>query len=223
MSSKVTVCLTSCNRFDLLKTTVDSFLSLNSYPIERFIITEDSGNIDMLNNIKNYFKDKVEVVFNPINLGAYKSIDNMYNMVNTEYIFHSEDDWHYSSNKNFIQESLNILDERKDLHQIWLRSINEFPSWIDPVTYKTSFGTSYKIVKYPHCGNWCGFSLNPGLRRLDDYKKMFPNGYAEFIAKGKFSGESELNCNNHAAKQGYRAAILVNHTCKHLGYGRTVL
>ena len=145
MSSKVTVCLTSCNRFDLLKTTVDSFLSLNSYPIERFIITEDSGNIDMLNNIKNYFKDKVEVVFNPINLGAYKSIDNMYNMVNTEYIFHSEDDWHYSSNKNFIQESLNILDERKDLHQIWLRSINEFPSWIDPVTYKTSFGISSRL------------------------------------------------------------------------------
>ncbi len=223
MKDQVTVCLTSCNRPDLLKKTLDSFFSTNSYPIEKIIVTEDSCNPSMKDFINKNYGSKVQLIFNEVNLGPFKSIDNMYNLVTTEYIFHSEDDWQYHSNPNFIKESMNILKERDDIHQVWIRSTKEFNDWIEPAVCKTKQNTSYKVVKNPHLGGWCGFSFNPGLRRLSDYKKMFPNGYTEFFEKDKFWGLSELNCNYVAAKQGYRAAILMNPACIHIGHGRTTL
>ena len=41
---EITLCLTSCNRWNLLEKTIDSFLKLNSYPIKEYLIYEDSNN-----------------------------------------------------------------------------------------------------------------------------------------------------------------------------------
>lgn len=218
----ITVCLTSCNRFDLLQITMDSFFKINNYPIKEFIINEDSGNISMRDNILSKYGDRVKLIFNPVNLGIYKSIDNIYNIVSSEYIFHCEDDWRFESNHNFMQDSLNILEEKKDIHQVWIRK-DAHPSWIEHNLYTTPSGTRYKMMKNPHCGDWCGFSHNPGLRRLSDYKKMFPNGFSEFILSNQKAVFTEHNCNLHAAKQGYRAAILENKTCVHIGDGRSTI
>ena len=37
---EVTLVITSCGRFDLLKETLDSFFEYNTYPIKKIIITE---------------------------------------------------------------------------------------------------------------------------------------------------------------------------------------
>lgn len=222
MDKKVTVCLASCNRFDLLQQTLDSFFSLNSFPIERFLVTEDSANEEMKNKIASRYGHQVELIFNPINLGAFKTFDNMYHMVDTQYIFHCEDDWKFESNPNFIQDSMDVLEERSDVHQIWIRKDIE-QSWIENHVDKTSTNVEYKMVKNPHLGTWCGFSGNPSLKRKSDYDRIFPNGYSEFIIPNVFSGLTELNCNDHAAKHGYRAAQLVNASIIHLGGGRTTI
>ena len=39
----VTFVLTSCGRMDLLEQTLDSFFKYNEYPIDRYLITEDSA------------------------------------------------------------------------------------------------------------------------------------------------------------------------------------
>lgn len=219
---KITVCLTSCNRFDLLQITLNSFLEINKYPIEKIIITEDSTNLDMKEKILSIYGDKIELIFNPTNLGPYKSIDNMYKLVNTEYIFHTEDDWKFDNNPFFIQESVDILEERKDIHQVWIRKDAQ-PDWIEDAIHKTSTNVSYKMLKVPHCGDWCGFSHNPGLRRKSDYLNMFPNGFAEFILPDQRAVFTEHNCNLHAMKFGYRAAILTNTSCVHIGGGRSTI
>jgi len=218
---KITVCLTSCNRFNLLQQTLDSFFQLNIYPIEKFLITEDSGNTDMQSKILSNYGDKVELIFNSVNLGPYKSIDNMYKQVNTEYIFHCEDDWKFFNNINFMNESVDILEERADLHQVWLRPINTLFDWVEPNILNTKNNIKYRIMKNPHCGDWCGFSHNPGLRRKSDYDKMFPNGFSEFIIPNQKIVFTEHNCNKHADKQGYRAAVLINHACDHIGHGQS--
>lgn len=69
MTKTFTLCITSFNRFDLLKQTVDSFLATNNYPIERIIIIEDSARQDMKNKIENYFGDKIDFIFNEQNIG----------------------------------------------------------------------------------------------------------------------------------------------------------
>ena len=222
-NKKVTVCLTSCGRFDLLQRTINSFFAVNLYPIEKFIITEDSAIPKMRDKTLEVYGDKVELIFNKTNLGMCKSIDNMYNLVNTEYIFHTEDDWTFRSNNNFMQESLDILEERQDIHQVWIRNFDHHPSIIEKDLHYTTTGVEYKMVVSPHPGDWGGFSFNPGLRRLSDYKKMFPNGYSEFILPNKKAVFTEHNCNLHAMKQGYRAAIIKNHCCDHTGGGRSTI
>lgn len=47
LKSDVTLVITSCNRFDLLKKTIESFSRNNTYPIREVIIIEDSGNFDI--------------------------------------------------------------------------------------------------------------------------------------------------------------------------------
>ena len=209
----ITVCVTSCNRWELLEQTLDSFLKLNTYPIERYILHEDSDNVDIVNKIKEKYP-MFEVFGSGYNVGLLKSIDNLYSLVETDYIFHLEDDWNFESNPNFIQESLNVL-ENKDIHQVWIRK--DIPNnWLE----KENLGT-YKMVKDCHFGDWCGFSFNPSLKRLSDYKFMFPNGYNFYNTHGTNSALNEHECIQIAASYGYRAAILNNRVCTHLGEGKS--
>jgi hypothetical protein len=209
---KITFCLTSCNRFDLLKRTLDSFFSVNTYPIHKFIITEDSGLLEMKNKIIDYFGDKINLIFNEKNLGIYKSIDNMYKFVDTEYLYHCEDDWEFSGNKNFIQESIDILEERKDIHRVCSRF--DLPNdWLEQNIYSTSSGVKFTRLKDPHCGDWNGFSNNPGLRRLSDYNNL----------KEKPAVFTEHNCMLNSRKFNFRAAVLLNRSCRHIGNGRSTI
>lgn len=211
----ITVCVTSCNRFDLLQKTIDSFLQLNKYPIHRYLLNEDSGNPEMVNRIKGRYGNLFEIVFKGLNEGLLQSIDNIYQMVDTPIIMHLEDDWLFQGNPNFIQESLTILEQNPNIHQVWIR--HGIPdSWLEHSNNKI-----YRMVKDCHFGDWCGFSFNPGLRRLSDYKTMFPNGYNFHNQHGSNSVQSEHDCNMVASAHGYRAAILNKAACRHIGDGKS--
>jgi len=225
---KVTVCITSFNRFDLLKQTIDSFISLNNnnYPIEKIIVIEDSGLIEMKSKILNEYNDKIELIYNKHTIGQPLALDKMYDAVETEYIFHTEDDYLYEGNSNFLKESVEILEEKKDVHQVWIRLLEDFepthgeegPQQFEDQILQTSSGVQYKMYKKNWRG-WSGFSWNPGLRRSDDYFEMFPKGFREFTTKNfrKSGIPTEFNCAQHAASQGYRGAFLLNGACKHMG------
>ncbi len=218
MSKDITFCLTSCNRFDLLQITLDSFFATNTHPIKKYIVIEDSGLPEMKDKILKKYGSKIELIFNDVNLGPYKSIDKLYAQVDTEYIFHSEDDWKFGNNPDFIKESLDILETNKNVNQVWVRKDIDW-SWIEPTTFGTVNYTKYKMVKCPHLGGWCGFSHNPGLRRKSDYTRIFPNGFAECILPNEKAVHTELACNIRAMNQGYRAATLINTACTHIGGG----
>lgn len=222
---KVTVCITSYNRFNLLKQTIDSFCNLNTHPIERIVVIEDSTNLEIKNKILQEYGNKIDLIFNEQRIGQAPSIDKMYNTVTTQYIFHSEDDYLYSGNPNFIKESIEILEERADLHQVWIKHFSDFTGasclQFEDDVLKTTSNIEYKLLK-GNFDSWCGFSWFPGLRRISDYHKMFPNGYGHFIGPESFvSGvQTEYRCNNHARPQGYRAAYLFNGTAgSHKGVG----
>lgn len=219
--SEVTVCLTSCDRFNLLQQTVDSFFNLNTYPIDRFIITEDSGNSEMKNKILQRYGNKVELVFNEKNLGVCKSIDNMYNLVSTKYIFHCEDDWRFYGNPNFVKDSVSVLDEFIDIHQVWIRSHAAIGKYLEQKMFRSKSGVEFKYVTIPHCGNWGGFSLNPGLRRVSDYKRIFPDGLSKFVVPNEPIVIAEYHCNVQAMKEGYKAVSLINYACDHIGHNQS--
>lgn len=228
----VTVCVTSYDRFDLLKQTIDSFRSLNTHAIERFIVVEDSAKPEMRDRISREYGDTIDLIFNEVNLGQPRSIDKAYRTITTDYIFHTEDDYLYVGNPNFIQDSIVILEERADVHQVWLRHLENYlvshgraaldgedgvRFFEDEVLFTTT-RVPYRLVRLPHWGSWCGFSWNPGLRRTSDYRRLFPDGYAAHVAPDKVGFEAEYCCNLHAMENGYRAAFMVDGACNNVGH-----
>ena len=210
---EVTVCLTSCGRWNLLQATLDSFLKLNTYPITKYLLHEDSGDIKIFEKIQKKYPF-IECIRSEQNVGLLKSIDNLYALVETEYIMHLEDDWIFENNPDFIQQSLEVL-ENPNIHQVWIRQgIPE--DWLET----ENFGL-YRMVKPCHFGDWTGFSFNPGLRRLSDYKLIFPEGYNVHNKHGSNSVLSEHDCNMVTIDYNYRAAILNNRVCRHLGEGKS--
>ena len=108
---EVTFCLTSCGRVDELEKTIDSFLKFNDYPIKDWFIIEDSGDTTIWSQIvslnNNKWNKRFKLIFNSNNIGQNASIDKMYAKVETEYIFHCEEDWEFYKG-GFIEDSLKV-------------------------------------------------------------------------------------------------------------------
>lgn len=218
--SDVTVTITSCGRYDLLKRTLDSFLKTNTYPVSEILVSEDSEDQSMKNKILAEYHDKITLIFNEKNLGLLGSLDNLFSKVKTKYIFHIEDDWEFDDNNHkYIQESKDILENNSNINQVWIRS-DAPKEWFDKNILSIN-NTKFSLVNEHHLDLWSGFSFNPGLRRTKDYETLFPNGFKHHHIKELPIVHSEYACNHHVNKFGYRAAILLNTCCRHIGDNRT--
>ncbi len=209
--SNVTVIITSCNRFDLLEKTLTSFMKFNTYPIKDYHLHNDGGSLH-LDRIQKKFPF-INIIHSSPRIGYSKSLDKLLQLVETEYVFTLEDDWKFHQNPGFIEKSLLILNACRDLHQVWIRDIEDHghPQG-DP--YEIFPNIMVRDVDYGYKKIWNGFSLNPGLRRMSDWKKWFPNGLS-------YCGDGdEATLAQHTAKFGYRAVSLVNSSMVHLGWNR---
>ena len=224
MNNQITVCLTSCSRFDLLEKTVKSLIANWDGPVPKeFLIYEDSANnvpVPIAYEIQAMFQDKVtvKVMSKYDKIGQIKAIDLLYSQVETPYIFHCEDDWEFYR-PGFIQKSLSILEENPKILQVWLRSPNDRNGHrCVGVPKMTKDRTRYQMLSAEHMNKWSGFSLNPGLRRLSDYQNLFPNGYSgvtTFDPKNPLKSEIEIG--QVYKKHGFRAATLLEGYVRHIG------
>lgn len=196
-TAKITLVLTSCGRNDLLEKTLDSFFQWNTYQIERYIITEDSADpkvfeeCDRLNREK--YDNKLEFIFNHEKLGQSSSIDLAYSKVETEYIFHCEEDWEFYRS-GFIEDSIKVLKTQPKVIQAWIRPKSDnILNKIQSKIYDLPLGVSVRIVDPASfivrganedgtdmvIKNYMGFSWNPGVKRLKDWQEL-SNGYSGF-------------------------------------------
>ena len=190
---EITVVLTACNRADLLEKTLDSFFETNTYPIKRFIIIDDGMNFGCNDFVKTKYELPIELIYNNPKLYQIRSIDYAYSMVETEYIFHMEEDWLFLK-KGFIEDSMKVLEADDNILQVWLRGIDDETAkhpW-NPQIYEVD---GLHMVFLNYTGIWNGFSFNPGLKRLSDWKKL-PNGYdgCDRITPAQQSGGVTLEC-----------------------------
>jgi hypothetical protein len=174
--------VTSCNRVDLLLKTIKSFNEFNTYPVNKMILIEDSG-IVLKNNLKSNLLNLIpfeglDIIINDVNLGQMRSIDKGYKKINTNYVFHCEDDW-YFYRYSFIEKSKKLFEiynqnEKENLLQIWLRNHNEMVTFAPFTTYSSILeeeGTKYAYV-FSSNHHWKGFSMNPGLKKIEDYQNI---------------------------------------------------
>lgn len=204
----ITVIVTDNNRVDLLERTLDSFLNLNTYPILSMHVHNDGTDQFFKKIIKKF--PMMNWHFSGKRIGYSASLDFLLSKVKTEYFFTCESDWNFYKNPGFMEKSLKILEENKHLHQVWLRDKEDHAHPLSKATRFVS-GIEVRDVLPGYRKVWHGFSLNPGLRRMSDWKAWFPNGLSEF--------KDEAVISQHLSRS-YKAVSLVESSIHHIGYGR---
>lgn len=221
--SNVTLVITSCGRFDLLKNTLNSFFEFNTYPIKKAIITEDSGDKAVYSAIPEKYKTNIDIIINKPKLGQIRSIDKAYSLVDTDYIFHCEDDWDFYRN-NFIEDSIKVLETNKNAYQVWLRSYyydikRDYPFHTLGDKFTAENVTYFRLLSSNE--KWQGFSFNPGLRRKSDYLKI-KGGYSSFLDENTGASIVESTISKYMKDNKMYAAILENDAVAHTGYDQHI-
>lgn len=214
--SKVTCVFTSCGRFDLLDITFNSFIKQNNYPIEKYIIIDNSTLPTAYESIQKIVGDikHVEIIVNEENIGQVSSIDKAYTLVDTEFIFHCEDDWLFF-NSGFIDKSIDVLNFDPKIVNLNIRSrFNGERGSTHPIHNErkvTDNNTTYYEYVQNFLGEWHGFSWNPGLRRKSDYDLVKP--YKQYV--------NEQGVGKKFKELEYKSACLESFYCKHVGGDNT--
>ena len=146
---RVTVVITSCGRLPGLRRTVHTLLASNTYPIDQYLIVDDSGNMDFAAKLIEEFGDVFDILVNRQRMGQLFSIDKAYSVVTSEYIFHCEDDWVFNGIPHLIRDSLSILN-----HDPWAFTVHvsntSFLYPVDAFEEETQDGVKYhKILNVP--------------------------------------------------------------------------
>lgn len=214
--SNVTVVCTACGRPDLLEITLDSFFKFNTYDVAKVIVIEDSGIVGINDHLKTKYP-VIRWIDNKKRMGQVKAIDRAYKEVKTEYIYHLEDDWqHYRP--GFIEKSIKVLETDPMILQVWIRhlsDLNGHPSHSVP-------GTAFRKLAFGFRGKFHGFSWNPGLRRLSDYKRIAPFSQHTTFDRAH-AGKSEIELGQLYFRLGYYAVVLKDGYVRHIGNNRHVL
>ena len=213
MKEKMSFVLTSCGRLDLLDRTLDSFFKFNNFPLESLFLTEDSIDQNIYYNIEKKWSGKMKFLFNKKKKGQIQSIVDAYKSINTPYIFHCEDDWVYTR-KNFIQDSLKILDFDPKIIQVWLES-KKSASRLDIFNYGPLIkhkGIGFRRVYCKEGWEWGYFSFRPGVKRMRDYNLI--GGYERF--------KNELDIGVCYKEHGYYTVIIENPAVIDIGLDQTI-
>ncbi len=204
------VVITSCGRFDLLRATLASLLPHLEVPPEKIIVVEDSCD-RAVEDVVAEFDGAFEVLVNPSKLGQIASIDRAYQRVETPFIFHCEDDWEFFRG-GFITELARLLDAESTVSMIGLRPRAELNPLVRNLPMESTATVQFFRYDPALHPEYFGYSFNPGLRRLADYRKLGP-----FAPLGH-----EPDVSYAFKKAGFRMAGLENPAVRHIGWGRHI-
>jgi hypothetical protein len=177
-------------------------------PLETIIIIEDSGDHTIHGTLSRFDHDFI-VLVNDTKLGQMGSIDRAYQKVTTPYIFHCEDDWVFTR-AGFIEESASLLVKYEQISMVGLRPRQDLNPLTREVPAKKYQGIEFFFYDPSRHPEYFSYSFNPGLRRLDDYKRIGP--YA------KLGYEPDVS---YAFKRaGFQMAGLEHPAALHIGWDR---
>jgi hypothetical protein len=228
--NSITAVFTSCGRPDLLFKTLNSFHRFNDHTISRIIVVEDG--LTAPSFLQSYrFETPSSILSTGKQVGQIAAIDYAYSLVDTEYIFHVEDDWEFYKT-GFISKSLRILKQEPRCLQVWLRALTDTNGHkIEKEIFYTKSIFNRKVpwrkLALGYQEVWNGFSFNPGLRRMSDYIRA--GGYGKYLkvasSKADIHGFGELAMSMYYKNNNYFAAILADHSgqgyVRHLGENRS--
>lgn len=157
----VSLFLTSCNRPQLLKATLESFVKYNTHPVEYGVIVEDSGLKGINDFAHSIVPFPIKIIYADQRRGQMKSIENGLQYLNTKYVFHCEEDWEFY-NYGFIEESMRILKKNDKITAVRLRAFDDLIG-----RYKFGITKVENEDYYKVSGHYTSYSWNPSLRTIE--------------------------------------------------------
>lgn len=217
--NEVTVILTSCGRFDLLRRTLDSFFKFNTYPVKEFWICDDSyESLPEWRVEFPFIKWPTPTVFK----NQIASLDLLWSLVKTPYAFVMEDDWEFLQ-PGFIEASMEVLQSNPKIMMVWLKELE--PLNVSPIEFVGTVTNgagkiSYGIFKrQPNLWAWHRF--NPSLKRKADYDLIAPfSKHTTWNPNKPWKSEADISKGYH--NLGFTAAILPTTYITHIGNNRHV-
>ena len=207
-----TVTLTSCGRFDLLEATLKSLLPRLEGPVADIVVVEDSGDRQVFDVVGEVVGKDATVLVNSARLGQMASIDLAYANVKTGWVFHCEDDWEFFSD-GFVGKSFAILNAFAQVSMVSLRAREELNPLVRDSDTRRLDGIPYFVAEPSLHPEYFGYSFNPGLRRMSDYRKFAPFADMPF-------GERDIS---YCFKRlGYTMGYLEEPAVRHIGDDRHV-
>jgi hypothetical protein len=212
-ASDTTFVLTSCGRFDLLAETMLTFIERNTAPIARYVVVEDSGDASVRDAIGG-LPLAIDFIVNDPPRGQLASIDRAYATVDTPYVFHCEDDWRFYR-RGFVEASRRVLDARGDVSVVVPRRLGQnemHDAIVGTAAVERVDGVDVRIPGPDAHPAYGGYSFNPGLRRLADWR-----------AAGPFAAHAnEAAVSFRFKMRGMRCAFLESPACETTGRHRHV-
>jgi hypothetical protein len=194
--------ITSCDRHDLLITTLESLVKNQKHRLA-IAINEDSSRVLVVPAIR----DTMINTYRLDGKGQNHSIETFLRAaikMKGRFYLHCEDDWEFDNNYDWITESLKIMQSDPKIIKVLCRSDS-----VHPCEFKNGYGILEPWTD-PWKGHvWHGFGWNPGITRIDLLAKFLP-----------------LKCDEQTLSKkiydaGYKTALLEKGVCKHIGEGRS--
>lgn len=212
----ITLCLTAGGRPDLLEKTLHSLLAANSFA--KIIIANDFGDEASTSVAKRLCPDAT-IIHHKWRQGQLATVDEMYSLVETQYIFHCEDDWEFDR-VPFLNRCMDALHALENVSVVSVRSSaclyrhfgNSPYEHLGEPTVIDVGGTTAMQLKIDDLESWASFTFNPSLTRRAAWKSI--------------GGFNSLN-DEHSIDLRYRAkglttVYLVPGFCHHIGDDRHI-
>ena len=207
-----TLVITSCRRFDLLERTLASMHPWISRFPNRIVVEDSDQHIQLFNELA---ADGFTILINGSSLGQHRSIDNAYCKVDTDFIFHCEDDWEFLEEPNF-RAAKHILEYGVDGHTkfsvvSFRDSTRNEPNDQDAYRDFELMGRRYRY-SLKQKSKYNSFTFNPTILRRDLYKTTGP--YSDFLTEGSIA--------RYLRQRGYVIATQVPGVVRHIGDERGI-
>ena len=214
--SDTTTFVLSCNRLDILRKTMASFLATRDY-VTKMVIVDDSAADGIFEQLVEEYGSFSDVICFPRNRSQWWAMDFMVSYCDSEYIFYLEDDWELLK-PGYLNDSKRILKKHREIGVVdiswrtfeW-QGIKSYDKTL--IEFEADDGAKvqyfnkipWQITDY-HL-YWCGWCGSPNLRRRDDliWLGRVEKWYAEWNIDRKFYG------------MGFRGAFLNGEYARHLG------